>query len=165
MATDTETGAASAYVTAMLVIYGLGLAVGHLMGGRFADRSLDGTLIASLLAVIVLLVLFAAFMGSKIIAVPLIFLWGIASFALVPPLQMRVVSEAAEAPNLASAMNIGAFNLGNALGAALGGAVIDAGLGYPAVSLAGAGTALVGLIFTLLLRRGRRRTEAAAACG
>ena len=162
---QVETGAASAYVTAMLVIYGLGLAVGNLMGGRFADRSLDGTLIASLLAVIVLLVLFAAFMGSKIIAVPLIFLWGIASFALMPPLQMRVVSEAAEAPNLASAMNIGAFNLGNALGAALGGAVIDAGLGYPAVSLAGAGTALVGLIFTLLLRRGRQRTEAAAACG
>ncbi|MFG1343351.1 MFS transporter [Xanthobacter autotrophicus DSM 431] len=160
-----ETGAASGFVTAMLIVYGLGLAVGNWMGGRFADRSLDGTLIGSLVAVVVLLVLFAGGMGSKAATVPLVFLWGIASFALVPPLQMRVVSEAAEAPNLASAMNIGAFNLGNALGAALGGAVIDAGLGYPAVSLAGAATALAGLAFTLLLRRGRRRLEVAPACG
>jgi DHA1 family inner membrane transport protein len=58
----------------------------------------------------------------------LIFLWGVASFALVPPLQVRVMTAAADAPNLASAVNIGAFNLGNAIGAALGGAVIAGGL-------------------------------------
>lgn len=159
----TETGAGTSFVTAMLVLYGLGLALGNWLGGRLADRSLDGTLIGSLVAVIVLLVAFAAAMGSAFIAAPLIFLWGIASFALVPPLQMRVVAEAAQAPNLASAMNIGAFNLGNALGAALGGAVIDGGLGYPAVSLAGAATAIAGLGLTLALRRGRKRYELAAA--
>jgi DHA1 family inner membrane transport protein len=60
-----------------------------------------------------------------------ILLWGIASFAIVPPLQMRVMETAPDAPNLASAMNIGAFNLGNAIGAALGGAVIGIGFGYP----------------------------------
>lgn len=162
---QVETGAASGFVTTMLVVYGLGLALGNWLGGRFADRSLDGTLIGSLTAVAVLLVLFVPGMHSHIATVPLVFLWGIASFALVPPLQMRVVHEAAEAPHLASAMNIGAFNLGNALGAALGGAVIDAGLGYPAVSLAGAATALAGLAFTLLLRRSRQRLKAAAACG
>ncbi|UDQ87958.1 MFS transporter [Xanthobacter autotrophicus] len=162
---QVETGAASGFVTAMLVVYGLGLALGNWLGGRFADRSLDGTLIGSLTAVAVLLVLFVPGMRSHLATVPLVFLWGIASFALVPPLQMRVVHEASEAPHLASAMNIGAFNLGNALGAALGGAVIDAGLGYPAVSLAGAGTALAGLAFTLLLRRGRRGLEAAPARG
>ncbi|MCW5687971.1 MAG: MFS transporter, partial [Pseudolabrys sp.] len=58
-----------------------------------------------------------------------------------------------DAPNLASAMNIGAFNLGNAIGAALGGAVIDAGLGYPAVSIAGAATSALGLVMLLLVRR------------
>lgn len=136
---QVETGAASSFVTFMLVVYGLGLALGNWLGGRFADRSLDGTLIGSLAAVVVLLVLFMPGMRSQVAVVPLVFLWGIASFALVPPLQMRVVSEAAQAPNLASAMNIGAFNLGNALGAALGGAVIDIGLGYPAVCLAGRG--------------------------
>ena len=112
----------------------------------------------------VLLALFAVLMGSAVAAAPLIFLWGIASFALVPPLQTRVVLEASEAPNLASAMNIGAFNLGNAIGAALGGAVIDAGLGYPAVSLAGVGMALAGLALALAFRKGRkaRCVEAAA---
>ena len=66
--------------------------------------------------------------------------------ALVPPLQVRVMTAAADAPNLASAVNIGAFNLGNAFGAALGGGVIAAGLGYPAVALAGAATSLIGLV-------------------
>ena len=161
---QVETGASPFFVTAMLVIYGLGLAVGNWVGGRFADRSLDGTLIGSLVAVVVLLALFAVLMGSAVAAAPLIFLWGIASFALVPPLQTRVVLEASEAPNLASAMNIGAFNLGNAIGAALGGAVIDAGLGYPAVSLAGVGMALAGLALALAFRKGRkaRCVEAAA---
>ena len=85
-----------------------------------------------------------------------ILVWGAASFALVPPLQMRVMEAAKDAPNLASAVNIGAFNLGNAIGAALGGAVINAGLGYPAISLAGAAMAALGLVLVLLFAwRGR----------
>ncbi|MDH2435263.1 MFS transporter [Pokkaliibacter sp. MBI-7] len=159
-----ETQASTFFVTSMLVLYGLGLTVGNVLGGRFADKSLDGTLIASLLAVIVLLVIFAGTMTSEWIVAPLIFFWGVASFALVPPLQSMVVQEAAEAPNLASAMNIGAFNLGNAFGAALGGGVISVGLGLPAVALAGAATALVGLILLLLIRRGRGSAVVAEAC-
>jgi DHA1 family inner membrane transport protein len=160
---QVETRAGAGFVTSMLILYGLGLALGNWLGGRYADRSLDGTLIGSLVAVVLLLALFAAGMGSEIIAAPLIFLWGIASFALVPPLQMRVVTQASDAPNLASAMNIGAFNLGNAVGAALGGAVIDAGLGYPAVSLAGAATATAGLVLALMFRCGRKQLETVAA--
>lgn len=148
-----ETHASTTFVTAMLVLYGVGLAVGNILGGRYADRSLFGTLIVSLIAVILLLIIFAATMSSSIIVVPLIFLWGIASFAVVPPLQSLVVHEASEAPNLASAMNIGAFNLGNAVGAVLGGGVISAGLGLPSVALAGAGTALLGLLMVLVLKR------------
>ena len=147
----------------MLVVYGLGLAAGNWLGGRLADRSMDGTLIGSLAALVVLLLLFAAGMRWEATAAPLIFLWGVASFAIVPPLQMRVVATAAEAPNLASAMNIGAFNLGNAIGAALGGGVLDAGLGYPAISVAGAAMAASGLAMMLLLRR--RRPVPAMACG
>jgi len=78
-----------------------------------------------------------------------ILIWGIASFAIVPPLQMRVMEAAKAAPNLASAVNIGAFNLGNAIGAALGGVVIKLGLGYPAISLAGAAMAGLGLLMVL----------------
>ncbi len=84
-----------------------------------------------------------------------ILIWGIASFAIVPPLQMRVMAAAADAPNLASAMNIGAFNLGNAIGAALGGGVIGAGWGYPAVSLAGAAMAATALVMVFAFRRDR----------
>lgn len=152
-----ETLASTVFVTSMLVLYGVGLAVGNYLGGRYADRSLDRTLIVSLMSVIVLLLIFTAAISSKLVVVPLIFLWGIASFALVPPLQSLVVQEAREAPNLASAMNIGAFNLGNALGAMLGAGVINAGLGLTSVPLAGAGTAVVGLILVLWFRRGRQQ--------
>ena len=158
-----ETGAGTLFVTAMLVVYGLGLTVGNWAGGRFADRSVDGTLIVSLAALVLLLLLFAFGMRFEASAAVLIFLWGVASFAVVPPLQMRVMEAASEAPNLASAMNIGAFNLGNAIGAALGGAVINAGLGYPAVSVAGAAMAVAGLAMLLLVRRGQKQAAVAPA--
>jgi DHA1 family inner membrane transport protein len=154
--------ASTEFVTAMLVIYGVGLTIGNVWGGRAADRSLDRTLIASLAALAVLLVIFAGLMQWPVPAAILILLWGIASFAIVPPLQMRVMEAAGDAPNLASAMNIGAFNLGNAIGAALGGAVIAAGLGYPAVSLAGAVMAASALVLVLALQRRSRRAAAPA---
>lgn len=141
------------FVAAMLVIYGIGLTVGNWLGGRYADRSVDRTLVASLASLSAVLVLMAALMPYAVPTAILIFLWGIASFALVPPLQLRVMTAAADAPNLASSMNIGAFNLGNAIGAALGGGVIAAGLGYPAVALAGAATSALGLGAVLLAVR------------
>lgn len=141
-----ETRASSAFVTAMLFIYGVGLTIGNWLGGRFADRSVDRTLIVTLASLSAVLVAFAMLMGYAAASAALIFLWGIASFALVPPLQVRVMSAASEAPNLASAVNIGAFNLGNAFGAALGGGVIAAGWGYQMVALAGAATSAIGLV-------------------
>ncbi|TCK30761.1 DHA1 family inner membrane transport protein [Ancylobacter aquaticus] len=157
-----ETGASIGFVTAMLVTYGVGLTVGNWLGGRFADRSVDRTLIVTLAALTLLLVGFVLAMPFAVPTVVVIFLWGVASFALVPPLQMRVMEAASDAPNLASAVNIGAFNLGNAIGAALGGAVIAGGLGYPAVALAGAAAAASGLALVLAMVR-RRRTV--MACG
>lgn len=150
------THASLGFVTAMLVIYGLGLTVGNWLGGRFADRSVDRTLIVTLATLTAVLVAFALLMQHAALSAILIFLWGVASFALVPPLQVRVMTAAADAPNLASAVNIGAFNLGNAIGAALGGGVIAAGLGYPTVAFAGATTSMLGLLAVLMTaRRGR----------
>lgn len=140
------THASLGFITAMLVLYGLGLTAGNWLGGRFADRSVDRTLLITLAGLSAILVAFALLMPRAGPSAVLIFLWGVASFALVPPLQVRVMAAAADAPNLASAVNIGAFNLGNASGAAMGGGVIAAGLGYPAVALAGAATSLVGLV-------------------
>lgn len=148
-----QTGALLGFVTAMLVVYGLGLTVGNWVGGKFADRSVDRTLIVTLAGLSLVLLTFAVAMPLASVSAVLIFLWGVASFALVPPLQVRVMDAAREAPNLASAVNIGAFNLGNAIGAALGGAVIAGGLGYPAVALAGAGASALGLLMIVLMSR------------
>jgi DHA1 family inner membrane transport protein len=148
-----QTHASLGFVTAMLVIYGVGLTVGNWLGGRFADRSVDRTLIVTLASLSAVLVAFAFLMPFAAPTAILVFLWGVASFALVPPLQVRVMAAASDAPNLASSVNIGAFNLGNAIGAAVGGAVIAAGLGYPAVALAGAAASALGLVAVLFLAR------------
>jgi DHA1 family inner membrane transport protein len=156
-----ETRGSTAYITAMLVLFGVGLTLGNMWGGKAADRSIDRTLLVSLSVLILVLLAFTVLMRWQLPAAFAILIWGIASFALVPPLQMRVMEAAKDAPNLASAMNIGAFNLGNAIGAALGGAVINAGLGYPAVSLAGAAMAGLGLLMVLAFAW-RSRTSASA---
>ncbi|TNC87542.1 MAG: MFS transporter [Thalassolituus sp.] len=154
-----ETKADALFVSSMLVLYGLGLAAGNWLAGRYADRNLLGTLVISMAATMILLVIFAATMQVIWVIPVLIFLWGISSFAVVPPLQALVVSEAKGAPNLASSMNIAAFNLGNASGAALGGSVIYLGWGLPAVALAGAATSAAGLLLVLLYRKQSKRSK------
>ncbi|WP_296187305.1 MFS transporter [Pseudomonas sp. UBA1879] len=146
---QSETHASTGFITAMLVLFGVGLTLGNVWGGKAADRSVDRTLIVSLVVLIAVLLAFSVLMRWPLPTALAILVWGAASFALVPPLQMRVMDAAHDAPNLASAVNIGAFNLGNAIGAMLGGAVINAGLGYPAISLAGAAMAGLGLLMVL----------------
>ena len=161
-----EAAASTTFVTAMLVLFGVGLTLGNVWGGKAADRSVDRTLIVSLATLIAVLLVFPLLLGWSLPTALAILVWGAASFALVPPLQMRVMEAAKDAPNLASAVNIGAFNLGNAIGAALGGAVINAGLGYPAIALAGAATAALGLLMVLMFAwrgRGQALTGRAAA--
>ncbi len=139
-------------VTVALVVYGIGLTVGNALGGKFADKALTPTLIVVLVALTALLLLFAVTMRSPVAAVATIFAWGVATFALVPPLQARVMAVASEAPSLAGSVNIGAFNLGNAAGAALGGGVIALGLGYAWVAVAGAAMAGIALALVVVTR-------------
>lgn len=160
---SSETQASTAFITAMLVLYGIGLTLGNVWGGKAADRSVDRTLILSLAVLIAVLLVFPLVLDWPLPTALAILVWGAASFALVPPLQMRVMEAAKDAPNLASAVNIGAFNLGNAIGAALGGAVINVGLGYAAIALAGAAMAALGLVLVLLFAW-RGRAAAMAQC-
>ncbi|MEH6774000.1 MAG: MFS transporter, partial [Cereibacter changlensis] len=132
---------------------------GNWLGGRVADWSLDGATAIFLGALAAIMLVAPLTLGSQIGAAITLFLWGAAAFAIVPPVQMRVMQAAAGAPGLASSVNIGAFNLGNAIGAALGGAVIAADLGYAAVPVVGGLTAATGLALVWL---GRRQT--ALAC-
>ncbi|NUT14631.1 MAG: MFS transporter [Cupriavidus sp.] len=154
------TGASGSFVTFALVLIGVGFTIGNHVGGRLADWSLDGAarIVLSALAVIMLVLPFA--FAHHVTAALGLLLWGAATFAVVPPVQMRVMEAAAEAPGLASSINVGAFNLGNALGAALGGGVISLGLGYRAVPVAGGLLAAAGL---LLVWRGRASRRVLAA--
>lgn len=146
---QNEAQATPGFVTFVLVVVGLGFTVGNKVGGRMADKSLDGSLMFFLALLIGLMLIFPLIMHSALLVAGVIFLWAMAAFAVVPPLQMRAMEAASDAPNLASSINVGAFNLGNALGAAVGAGVIRAGLGYGWVSIAGAGVAVSGFVLVL----------------
>ncbi|WP_409058645.1 MFS transporter [Streptomyces sp. SYP-A7185] len=155
MMTDVA-GYADSSVTWLLVLFGLGMVAGNLAGGKFADRALMPLLYISLSSLAVVLALFTLTAHNKIAAAVTITLIGALGFATVPPLQKRVLDQASGAPTLASAMNIGAFNLGNALSAWLGGLVISAGLGYTAPNWVGAvlaGSALLLAVVSAVLER------------
>lgn len=137
-------------VTVMLILIGIGFSIGNHLGGKFADHSIDKTLIGFLVLLILMMVLFPFLAKTAIGAGIALVIWGAAAFAVVPPLQMRVMSVAHEAPGLASSVNIGAFNLGNAIGAAAGAAVLSLGWSYVAVSFAGAVLAGLGLLLVLI---------------
>ncbi|WP_199099007.1 MFS transporter [Dyella sp. ASV21] len=148
----------------VLILFGVGTTIGNTLGGRLADWRLMPSLIAVLVVLSLIMFAFAWTMHSTVGAIVTVFVWGIAAFATVPPLQMRVVQQASEGPHLASTLNIAAFNLGNAIGAFVGGAMIDLGKGLPSVSVAGAIVALLGLLVTLLSAALERRRGAALAC-
>ncbi|MEB5995609.1 MFS transporter [Serratia ureilytica] len=157
------TDATPLFVTVMLVLIGVGFSIGNYLGGKFADRSESATLKGFLLLLVVIMLVIPFLARSEIGAAVSMVIWGAATFAVVPPLQMRVMRVASEAPGLSSSVNIGAFNLGNALGAAAGGAVVSAGLGYSFVPVMGA--IIAGLALLLVLFTHRQAEKVAYANG
>ena len=144
------THASANFVTAMLVLTGIGFTVGNTISGKLSDKWPRGTLLGFFLLLAISMLAFPLLARSEVGAAIALLVWGAASFGLVPPLQMRVMQDAHEAPGLASSVNIGAFNLGNALGAAAGSFVIDAGLGYAWVAPVGALLAVMGFCLVWL---------------
>jgi len=139
------TGFSAATVPWLLIIFGVGLFIGNTIGGKAADRNVDRTLLVVLAALVVVLVVFALTSANQPMTIASMVLLGGVGFATVPGWQMRVMKYADSAPTLASGANIGAFNVGNALGAWMGGVTITAGLGYTSPIWAGAGITLLGL--------------------
>jgi len=133
----------------LLMLFGVGLFVGNWIGGRMADKSIDRTLLFFISALLVVLVLFGFFASNQIATVIALLLMGGFGFGTVPGLQSRIMQYAGNAPTLASGANIGAFNVGNALGAWAGGLGIAAGLGYTSPIWIGALITLVALIVIL----------------
>lgn len=157
-------GFSQAAVSPILLVFGAGLVAGNLAGGRWADKSLNAALAGTLILLTLVMGASAFAFHSQVGAVIAAFLLGAAAFATVAPLQMRVLSQAGGAgQGLASSLNIAAFNLGNAFGAWLGGAVIDHGPGLAAVPLVAAVVPLSALALAAFSLRLERRTGLAAA--
>lgn len=144
--TFTEVGGFSSRDVAwLLMVYGVGLVVGNLIGGRAADHDRDRTLLLSLLGLTLTLVVFGLLAESAVASVILVFLLGVTGFAGVPGMITRV-TDCAHGAALAASANVSASNIGNALGAWLGGLALSAGLGYTAPLYVGAGIVLASVL-------------------
>ncbi|KZB98693.1 MFS transporter [Methylobacterium radiotolerans] len=153
-------------VTGVLFAAGTGLTVGNLLGGHLADRGPMATIIGSFLGIVAALLVLAAVAHHPALTVAVVVLWSGLVFALVSPLQIWVVEAASDAPNLASTLNQGAFNLGNAAGAWIGGTALTLGAGYGQLPLIAAAVSLAGLGLVLTaVSRGRQGAAPASAPG
>jgi DHA1 family inner membrane transport protein len=138
-------GLSTSTVTWVLLLFGGGMTIGNIIGGRLADWKLMPTVIGTLLMLVLLLLCFAQFGAIGSVAIGIVFLWGLLVFVIVPPLQIRVVETASDGPNLAATLNQGAFNVGNAVGASGGGLALSWGVSYANLPRVGAATALLAV--------------------
>jgi MFS transporter, DHA1 family, inner membrane transport protein len=153
-------GFAEAAVSPILLVFGVGMIVGNLLGGKFADRRLLPALLGTLIALTAVMSLMTFVLHSQWAMVLFVGLLGAAAFATVSPLQLWVLQKATGAQSLASSLNIGAFNLGNAFGAWLGGMVIVHGPGLTALPWIAAlvpFSALLVALWAIALERRRER--------
>jgi DHA1 family inner membrane transport protein len=161
------TGVSAGTVSALLLVMGAGLAIGNLLGGRLADRALMPAAIGTQAALAMVLATLSFAVATPVGATLFIAVLGIAGFAVVAPMQMRVLDKAAgPGQNLASSLNIAAFNVGNALGAWAGGVTVESGPGLQALGIVAALITAGGLVVTLwshaLDKRASRSTAAVA---
>ncbi|MDY7526754.1 MULTISPECIES: MFS transporter [Cryobacterium] len=139
------TGLGAGAVPLVLVVIGLGMTVGNLLGGHLADKSVRRTLYGFFAVMIVALVglaLSAQFLPGLLAGV---FLVGGAAAGLSPAIQTRLMDVSHDSQSIAAALNHSALNIGNALGAFLGGLAIAGGLGYVAPVWIGAVLSVIGL--------------------
>jgi DHA1 family inner membrane transport protein len=148
-------------VPVFLLAFGLGMVAGTYVAGHLADWSVFRSLLGSSLAMALLLLAYAALAGTGWWALVPAFLVAVSSSVLVVNLQLRLMSVAGEAQTLGAAMNHSSLNIGNALGAWVGGLVIAAGWGYRAPALVGSALAVAGLVVLLVSATFARRAPAA----
>jgi MFS transporter, DHA1 family, inner membrane transport protein len=162
---EVVTGVSPHAVTLILLLFGVGITAGNLIGGALSDWRPTAFLLGSFAALAISLVVLYFAEPFLIPSVAMILIWGLIQFAAGVPLQSRIVDHASEAPNLASTLNQGAFNLGNAAGASLGGMMLTLGYTYRQLPLASVIVVLITLALALFstrlerIRRGARITE------
>lgn len=155
------TGYAAAAIPWLLIVFGVGLFTGNVLGGKIADRNPDGAVLVLSILLPIEILLLGALAALPVPTTILVFLLGMIGFATVPGLQAGVMRHAKGAATLASATNIAAFNLGNAIGVSLAGAAISAGYGLSSPTLVGAGLTVIGVFLIVAARwSAQRRTPA-----
>ncbi|GAA4342444.1 DHA1 family chloramphenicol resistance protein-like MFS transporter [Actinomadura luteofluorescens] len=152
------TGVPGVWVPAVLALFGVGAFIGLSVGGRIADRRPTHALMAGALGIAACSVLLAVLAGHAPAVVPLVLLLGVAGFVLNPAIYGRVFAIAADAPTLAGATTVSAFQLGISIVPALAGAAMNAGAGLTSVTWIGAGLA-AAIVPTVLLDRTLSRRE------
>jgi DHA1 family inner membrane transport protein len=150
-------------VTWVLVLFGVSITFGNFLGGHLGDWKPMPLVMTGLVLLIAIHLAMPFAMPHLVPAVVLIFVWGLVHFCAIAPLQARIVEQAKGAPNLASTLNQGAFNLGNALGASLGGLVLTAGYGYLKLPIASAAVATVCLVVAVVTALVEKRDARVAA--
>ncbi|MCZ4308488.1 MFS transporter [Vibrio atlanticus] len=150
------TGYSQESVTWILVIVGVGLIIGNTLGGRSSDKDLGKASMSWAIAMIVSLVVVGLVVDNKILFVAAAFIFGIASFANVPAMQLRVMNHGGEGQELAATANISAFNLANAFGGFLGGMVLDSQLGAGMIPFAAVVVPVIGLLLITKANRAEK---------
>ena len=164
---EEVTGVTPHGVTVILLLFGAGLTLGNVAGGRLGDWKRIPTIILGTVALIAIQLAFRFTSAGEIAAAATVFAWGFLVFVIIPSIQMQVLHAASGAPALASTLNQSAFNLGNALGAWLGGLALESGVGYGELPLIGAlgSLACLALVVATLVQERRGRRAASTAVG
>ncbi len=142
------TGFAEHSVTWVLMLFGIGVTIGNILGGKLADWKLMPTLIGGFASLAIILAVLALVDELPVAVVITIFIWGVVSFSVLPGLQVRIMTLAKDAPALASTSNHSALNFGNAGGAFLGGLVITHA-GLDMLPWTGAALSLIGVMLAI----------------
>lgn len=148
IATDV-TGLAASAVPLVLIVFGIGMTVGNVAGGRLADHSVRRTMYLFFVLLIGALILLGFTVSTVVGLLVGVFLIGGSSAALSPDIQTRLMDVARDSQSIAAALNHSALNVGNALGAFLGGLAISAGLGYIAPIWIGLALSVAGLVLAV----------------
>jgi len=151
------TGQSESFVPVALVVIGLGMTLGNLAGGRASDHHVMGTVFVCFGLFIVSLAGFALFAHTTVGLLVSLFLVGGASSALAPAVQSRLMDVAGDSQTLAAAANHAALNIGNSLGAYLGGLTIAAGYGYLSPTWVGLALCVPGIALAYVSVRMQRR--------
>jgi len=155
------TGLSDRWVTVATILAGVGMTVGNVLGAKLADRYSP----LSAASILLLLLSGTLFVFSKVAAQPVlalgfILLIGALSFSIIAPIQLAMIQASEGAETMGSAINQSAFNMGNALGAYLGGLPVAMDLGVASANWVGAGLACAGSVMAawMVLNQARKPT-------